>query len=76
MEFNGNQTVCLPTFFRCSVDDNLTGLSETRVNDVKYDRIFIIIIFFLGGGDYLYSITLSHYTILLVLQFDWSRVLM
>lgn len=41
VEVNGNQTVCLPTFFRCSADENLTGFSETRVNDVNDDRIFV-----------------------------------
>ncbi len=57
MEVNGNQTVCLPTFFRCSADDNLTGFSETMVNDVNYDSVFVFF-FWGGGGNYLYNITL------------------
>ncbi len=56
MEVNGNQTVCLPTFFRCSADDNLTGFSETRVNNVNYDCFYVF--FWGGGGNYLYNITL------------------
>ncbi len=51
MEVNGNQTVCLPTFFRCSADDNLTGFSETRVNNVNYDSVFMCVFFFGGGGE-------------------------